>query len=171
MTLKRDMILSGVVLTVIGILFLAAPTSSALAVASLVGVILILEGLARGWGALRSKDKGASRNVILVFALLLIVLGIILVANPGTLVAYSYIIFGVIMILNALAAIVGVMKDEIRVRGSKALYLILYAALAVVGVIVLFNPFSASDVMMRIIGVTLIADGIADLVIAFGMHA
>lgn len=171
MTLKRDRILSGIALLVIGILFLAAPTSSSLVVATVVGFILILEGLVRGYAALKRKEKDLSTKAVLALAAILIVLGIILVVNPGILVAYSYIIFGIVLILNVLSNILGVLKGEIRVEGNKLIYILLSAVLAIVGVIVLFNPFSAANMMMRIIGGMLIADGIVNLLIAWKMRS
>ena len=119
MTLKRDRILSGIALLAIGILFLAAPTSSSLVIAAVIGIILILEGLVRGYAALRKKEKDISTKAILVLAVVLIVLGIFLLVNPGYLVAYSYIIFGIVLILNALSNIVGVMKGEIAFESGK----------------------------------------------------
>ena len=171
MTLKRDRILSGIALLAIGILFLAAPTSSSLVIAAVIGIILSLEGLVRGYEALRKKEKDISTKAILVLAVVLIVLGIFLLVNPGYLVAYSYIIFGIVLILNALSNIVGVMKGEIAFESGKYIYIILSALLAVIGVIILFNPFSAANMMMRIIGGLLIADGIVNLLIAWRMHS
>ncbi len=171
MTLKRDRILSGIALLVIGILFLAAPTSSSLVIATVIGIILILEGLMRGYVALRKKEKDLSTKAVLVLACILIVLGITLVVNPGILVAYSYIIFGIVLILNAMSNIIGVLKGEIQVEGNKLIYILMSAVLAVAGVIMLFNPFSAANVMMRIIGAMLIVDGIVNLLIAWKIHA
>lgn len=171
MTLKKDRIFTGIALMVIGILFLAAPASSSLVIATVIGVILILEGLVRGYGALKKKEKDISTKAILLWAAVLIVVGIILLANPGYLVAYSYIIFGIVLILNAISNIIGVMRGEIQVEGNKFIYLILSAVLAIVGVIMLFNPFSAANMMMRIIGGMLIADGIVNLLIAWKMRA
>ena len=170
MTLKKDRILSGIALLVIGILFLAAPATSSLVVAIAVGIILILEGLARGYAVLKKQEKDSSAKIVLLLAVVLIVLGIFLVVNPGYLVAYSYIIFGILLILNALSNIIGVLKGEIQVEGNKFIYLILSAVVAIVGVIMLFNPFSAANIMMRIIGAMLIADGIINLLIAWKMR-
>lgn len=173
MTLKRDRILTGIALLVIGILFLAAPTSSSLVIAVAIGIILILEGLVRGYAALKKKDKekGLSVKAILLLSLVLIAVGIVLVVNPSFLVAYCYIIFGIVLILNALANIIGVLKGEIQVEGNKYVYLALSVLLVVAGVVMLFNPFSAANVMMRIIGGMLIADGIVNLLIAWKTHA
>ncbi len=171
MTLKRDRILSGIALLVLGILFLAAPASSSLVIATVAGIILILEGLVRGYAALKKKEKDLSTKAVLALAAVLIVLGIILVVNPGILVAYSYIIFGIVLILNALSNILGVLKGEIQVEGNKLIYVLLSAVLAIVGVIILFNPFSAANMMMRIIGGMLIADGIVNLLIAWKMRS
>ena len=156
---------------VIGILFLAAPVSSSLVIATVIGVILILEGLVRGYAALKKKEKDISTKAILLWSAVLIVLGILLLVNPGYLVAYSYIIFGIVLILNAISNIIGVMRGEIQAEGNKFIYLILSAVLAIVGVIMLFNPFSAANMMMRIIGGMLIADGIVNLLIAWKMRA
>ena len=171
MTLKRDRILTGIALLVIGILFLAAPASSSLVIATMIGIILILEGLVRGYAALKKKEKDISTKAILLWSAVLIVLGILLLVNPGYLVAYSYIIFGIVLILNALSNMIGVLKGEIQVEGNKYIYLILSAVLAIVGVIMLFNPFSAANMMMRIIGGMLIADGIVNLLIAWKMRS
>ena len=171
MTLKKDRLFTGIALMVIGILFLAAPVSSSLVIATVIGVILILEGLVRGYAALKKKEKDISTKAILLWAAVLIVVGIILLANPGYLVAYSYIIFGIVLILNAISNIIGVMRGEIQAEGNKFIYLILSAVLAIVGVIMLFNPFSAANMMMRIIGGMLIADGIVNLLIAWKMRA
>ena len=171
MTLKKDRLFTGIALMVIGILFLAAPVSSSLVIATVIGVILILEGLVRGYTELKKKEKDISTKAILLWAAVLIVVGIILLANPGYLVAYSYIIFGIVLILNAISNIIGVMRGEIQAEGNKFIYLILSAVLAIVGVIMLFNPFSAANMMMRIIGGMLIADGIVNLLIAWKMRA
>ena len=167
MAMKRDKILSGLAYLIIGILFFAAPTTSAKILASTVGIVLILQGLVRAFAAWRMKGAGLSRTIIIVLAAALLILGIFLLANPGFLIAYYYIVFGLIMIANALVNLFGVLRGEIRVSGNRTIYLILSAVLLVFGVIVLFHPFAASDALMRLVGTALIACGIADLWIAF----
>ncbi len=168
--LKRDKILSGIALLVIGILFIAAPTSSARAVWSLIGIIMIVAGVLRGFMAFKMKEAGLSRTLILIAAAALIIIGIFITVNPGYLIAYSYIIFGLVMIVNNFINILSVVKNEIQVEGNKTLYLVLSAALLILGIVILVNPFATSDVMTRIIGVALIVDGIVNLLIAFRIH-
>ena len=170
MTLKKDSILSGIALLVIGILFIAAPATSAKVIAAIIGIVLILEGLFRRWVALRQRVKNVSQKLLAILALVLIVLGIFLLINPGYLIAYSYVIFGIVLILNALYNIYGVLRGEIRVAGNRLFYLILSAALAVIGIVILFNPFTAANVMMRIIGGLLMAGGIVNRLIAWKMR-
>lgn len=171
MALKRDRILFGLALLIIGILFFAAPTTSAKILASTVGIVLILQGLVRAFAAWRMKEAGLSRTVIIILAAVLLILGIFLLANPGFLIAYYYIVFGLIMIANGLVNLFGVLRGEIRVSGSRTLYLILSAALLVFGIIVLFHPFAASDALMRLVGIALLACGVVDLWIAFQIKA
>ena len=75
------------------------------------------------------------------------------------------------MIANGLVNLFGVLRGEIRVSGSRTLYLILSAALLVFGIIVLFHPFAASDALMRLVGIALLACGVVDLWIAFQIKA
>ena len=171
MALKRDRILFGLALLIIGILFFAAPTTSAKILASTVGIVLILQGLVRAFAAWRMKEAGLSRTVIIILAAVLLILGIFLLANPGFLIAYYYIVFGLIMIANGLVNLFGVLRGEIRVSGSRTLYLILSAALLVFGIIVLFHPIAASDALMRLVGIALLACGVVDLWIAFQIKA
>ncbi len=163
--LKRDKILSGIALLVIGILFIAAPASSARAVWSVIGIIILAAGLLRGIMAFKMKEAGFVKTLMFITAAVLIIVGIILTANPGYLIAYSFIVFGLILIVNNFINILGVMKNEIRVEGSRTLYLVLSAALLILGVVILLNPFATSDILTRIIGVALIVDGIVDLLI------
>ncbi len=72
--------------------------------------------------------------------------------------------------MNNFINILGVVKHEIQVEGSRTLYLVVSAALLILGVVILLNPFATSDILTRIIGVTLIVDGIVNLLIAFRMH-
>ena len=76
MALKRDRILFGLALLIIGILFFAAPTTSAKILASTVGIVLILQGLVRAFAAWRMKEAGLSRTVIIILAAVLLILGI-----------------------------------------------------------------------------------------------
>ncbi len=171
MALKRDRILFGLALLIIGILFFAAPTTSAKILASTVGIVLILQGLVRAFAAWRMKEAGLSRTVIIILAAVLLILGIFLLANPGFLIAYYYIVFGLIMIANGLVNLLGVLRGEIRVSGSRTIYLILSAALLVLGIIILLHPFAASDALMRLVGIALLACGVVDLWIAFQIKA
>ena len=107
--------------------------------------------------------------MMLITAAVFVIVGIILTANPGYLIAYSYIVFGLVLIVNNFINILGAMKNEIRVEGSKTLYLLVSAALLILGVVILLNPFATSDILTRIIGVTLIVDGIVNLLVGFRM--
>lgn len=157
------MLLSGIAFLVIGILFLVAPNTSSLLIARVAGIVLLLEGLARAFAAWRRKEKGISTKAITAVSVIMIVLGIILLVRPVVMIGYSYFIFGGVMILNALSNIIGFLKKEIQVEGNQTLFLMFSIALAVAGIVVLFNPFASNKMMMQVIGIMLIVDGVINL--------
>lgn len=166
MTIKRDKILTGLILLIVGILFLAAPTTTTKIIYGAVGVVLAISGILRLIMALRIKEAGIMKTLAIIFAAILLILGVFFLINPNFLIAYDYIIFGLLMVANGFVNILGVLKGEIKIQGSKFLYILLSAVLLIAGIVVLLHPFSAAAMLTRLIGIMLILSGVINLVIA-----
>jgi len=164
MAYTRDKIVTGIALIIVGVLFLAAPTTTTKVLYGSIGLVLAIAGLFRLIVGLRYTGSGFGKFLILVPAVILIILGIFLLTNPSFLIAYDYIIFGLIMILNGIFNIVGIFKGEIQ--GNKLFNLILSVLLVIAGFVVLAHPISAAEMLTMLIGVLLIVSGIINVLIA-----
>lgn len=166
MSLIRDKILTGIMLLLVGILFWVAPATTTRAIYGAVGVVLALSGAIRLIIALRIRGTSFLKILTIAIAILILILGIFLIINPEFLINYSFIVFGLIMIVNGLVNIFSVLKGEINVGGNKPIYLILSVLLVIAGVIVLINPFSTAQTLTMGIGFMLILSGIINIIIA-----
>ncbi|MCR4996826.1 MAG: DUF308 domain-containing protein [Butyrivibrio sp.] len=169
MSMKRDKIMAGGALLILGVLFLTSPTTTTRLIYSAIGVVLALTGLVRLIMALRIKEWGVLKVLIIIVSVILMILGIVLMINPDILIAYNYIIFGLIMIINGMVNIISVIKGEMQTTGNKIIYIALSLILLIVGVVIIIHPFSAAEMLTKLIGIMLIASGIINLVIALNI--
>ncbi len=166
MAMKRDKIVTGIALFAVGILFFAAPSTTTRMLYSLIGLVFALAGAFRLITGLRIKEMGPQKLMIIVPAVILLLVGIFLFANPEFLVAYNYIVFGVIMVANGLFNILGVLKGEVQVGSSKPMILMLSALLLIAGLAVLAHPVAVAEMLTSMIGFMLILSGMINIIFA-----
>ncbi len=170
MTLKRETIFNGITLLLVGILFLAAPITTTMVIYGLIGFVIALAGALHLVSGLRYNGDNSAKIMIIIPGILLVIVGIFLLLNPGFLVAYNYIIFGLIMIVNGILNILSAFKGEAQVYGNKVVYIVLSALLLIAGVVVLVHPFAAAELLTMFIGIMLIISGLINLFIALRLQ-
>ncbi len=166
MTLKRDKILTGIALLVVGILFMVAPMTTTRLIYGAIGIVLILAGISRLVLWIRIKEAGFLKTFNLILAILLTILGIFFLVAPEFFIAYAYIVFGILLAVNGALNIVGVMQGTIQPQGGKWMYLILSVLLFIAGIVVIVHPFAMANTVTSLIGIMLIAGGLINLWIA-----
>ncbi|KEO61021.1 HdeD family acid-resistance protein [Thioclava indica] len=161
------LIVTGAVVAVFGILALANPFAASLAVTTFVGILFLLGGVAQAWIFFKAFDAGhrLSHGVI---ALLNIVVGVWLLANPlsGT-VSLTLVVGALFLIMGIVRLIMGFKLTQSKLR---PILLLTGLASVVIGVLV-FSDFqsAATSLLGVLLGVQLLLDGIG--LIAFGLSA
>ena len=162
---------SGVATALLGLLLLARPDWGATVFYTVLGAYLALMGAANLWDGLRRR-RHPSRNRLLLGGALSLLAGIAAIANPMIALA---VFPGVLLIVaGVLAILFGVVQvSQFRVRdwegqahtqwGRAAVGV---AAVGLGGVLVIANPVESSLVVVRGIGLALVAVGIL-LIILF----
>lgn len=148
----------GALLILGGILALANPLAASLAVTTLVGFVFLLAGVIQAWAAFEGSAPGG-RLWNGIWALLGIVAGVWLLANPleGTV--------SLALMLGLIFLITGVMRVALGLGASgSAKWLLLLSGLAgiVIGVLV-FSDFAqaATQFLGLLLGIELLSQGIA----------
>ncbi|MCR4617045.1 MAG: DUF308 domain-containing protein [Lachnospiraceae bacterium] len=162
MGIKRNKIIMGIMFLLVGILFLAAPSTTTKVIYSVIGVVFVLAGVIRLISILRAKGDMKGKIFQIVLSAIVIALGVFFLINPEFLVTYSYIVFGFVVILNGAANFLNLLRGG--GGKSKFLTLIVSLVLIIVGVLILVHPFVAAEMVTTLIGVALIIVGVINLI-------
>lgn len=147
----------GIIMIILGVLFLAFPFFSAGLVSLIAGVSLIAFGLLVVFNAFAFWSISAGRAILeLVLGILLIILGFMFFVNLAPLAFLTAYTFYLIAIVLIILAIVGIIKGEGTSRWGSVLILFVGIIFFVMGALSIENPLF----VVILIAVCLIVRGI-----------
>ncbi|WP_158585669.1 HdeD family acid-resistance protein [Pseudooceanicola sediminis] len=158
MRVSSILLMIGVLLALGGILALANPFAASLTVTTIVGVFFLLSGVVQAWILFRAG--GVSGRFFNGFvALLSIVAGVWMLANPlaGT-VSLTLILGVVFLVMGVVRLLMGLQLGQTRLRWV----MLLSAAASIgIGLLVFFNIAAAASTLLGILlGFQLLSEGI-----------
>jgi uncharacterized membrane protein HdeD (DUF308 family) len=157
-------VITGILMIVLGVLFLAYPGFSLATVLLLIGVFLIVYGVALALAGLIGHAEG--RGWAVFTGILGVIVGLIAIAWPGmTALALLYIL-GAWAIVTGAVDIVGAFASGLK--GGKRIWLIIVGLLSVVvGIIFFVHPGAGALALLWLIGIYLIVYGVLRIVDGF----
>ena len=163
--IRVNFVLTAVLTLILGILLISSPGTAMRTVFLLVGWTLVISGAASLLTAIFSKGQPVGQGD-LVLGLIQLATGLVVLMRPGFLMSLAGIVVGFVLLIHGI-------HDIQHARESKALgydwklSMGVGVAAVVMGVIVMVNPFSTVETLLRIAGVFLLVDGIADLLMVW----
>lgn len=151
-------------LCLLGIFLMVKPDFSIVLLCRIMGGILLLFGAVKIIGYCSRDLYRLAFQYDLAFGILLMALGIILVIRTDMLIHLVCILMGVCVLADALLKIQTAM--DARVFGIRWWWLILTAAIlaGIVGFILIFRPSKSTEMIMVLLGISLLAEGILNLI-------
>ncbi len=143
-----------------GIVLLLVPELSGKVLGVIVGIIFLIEGINSIYKYFH-REGAKLYNLNLVFGVIYAVLGVVIILVPSSVVEFITICLGIYMIVNGASKVNYALWLK---RGNEDSWLITLATgilVAIVGVLVIFNPF-ASLTLTKLAGAFLIITGILD---------
>ena len=164
--LKRDVLVTGLLYIVLGLVLLFVPGLALHLVGKLLGALVFLYGLANVVCYFRSDGIHPVFRFGLVYGVVFALIGALLFSRSGAVVSLVPRIFGVVLLVNAFSDLQSAF-DLRRMRDGRwwlalAPTLITFA----LGLILLFNPFGTAALLVRILGGCLIYQGISNLLVS-----
>ncbi|MBT2485892.1 MULTISPECIES: HdeD family acid-resistance protein [unclassified Microbacterium] len=163
-SIRVALAVSGVVALIAGIVLLVWPVKSGVIITAIFASYLIVAGLIYiGLGIFSGAKGGWARVGHIVLGLLYIVAGVIAFANleaaTATLALVVVIFIGISWIVDGVVALSLLGSDGSRV------WTLLYALLSIIaGLIVIFSPLIAGFAFWLLLGISLVALGIVQIV-------
>lgn len=154
-------VLTSLVTAVMGVVLLFLPSLTNKVVGIITGIIFLLSGLNSIFKYFH-REGAKIYSLNLVFGVLYILLGGIIIVYPFSVVDFITICLGIYMIINGLSKMnyaVWLKKGE---EDSWLVTLVSGILIAVIGILVVFNPF-ASLTITKMAGAFLIITGVIDL--------
>ncbi|MGI6178338.1 MAG: HdeD family acid-resistance protein [Eubacterium sp.] len=164
-TIKWDMFILGIITAVIGVLIVANPDSSATTIIRIIGIILLVLGVIALISGLTEKKKGFSSYGDFAIGVFAVVFGILLLASPATFAQFIGFIFGIFIAVQGINDIIQAFTVR-KLRDPKWTGPLLVGVICIVlAAVMIFNPFSTFKALMIMIGVSLIIDGVTEILV------
>jgi uncharacterized membrane protein HdeD (DUF308 family) len=158
--------ISGAVALIVGLLITFWPKNSAVALTVILGIYLIIAGLAYvGLGIFSKGISGGARALDIILGVLFVIGGVLAVANPTESAVVVGIFLGVLIgILWIVEGIVALVQSSDAPSRGWAIFFGILSIIA--GIVLLFSPLYVV-VLWWILGIGLIVLGIMQIVRAF----
>ena len=160
---KKGYIAVSVLLATLGVLLVAKPTFSVNAIGVICGILLCVFGIIKLVGYFSNDPYRLAFQYDMPFGIMLIVLGIIMLVNPGKLVSFICIVLGLWVLISSLFNIQTSLEAKKFGISQWWLVFVLSVIAAVWGLVLVFRPSEAADVMAVILGFTLIFESAVNI--------
>lgn len=161
--LKWEKLVTAIVAIVLGIVFVADPNGSGDAVCKVAGVAMIVLAAAM---LIRYITSARLFPENLIFSAVLLLLGIFFIAKSGVVMTVLGLFFGIFLVIDGASKI----RDGIDAAKAKMqgwwIWFILALLTIVLGILVMFG-----ESVMTLLGVSLIVDGVSDIVTTLWLSA
>ena len=160
---KIGYIVMSVLFCAAGILFIAMPEISTEIIGVCIGIAMIIFGIVKLIGYFSKDLYRLAFQFDLEFGILMIILGVIVLFNPKNLMILICVALGISILLDGLFKIRIAMDS--KQFGIKSWWLILTLAIVtgVIGVFLIFDSATGSEIMSVLLGLTLLSEGILNL--------
>lgn len=161
---KLGYIIVSLLLCTLGIVLIAVPDFSASLLCRVGGLLLILFGIIKIIGYCSKDLYRLAFQYDLAFGILLIALGAVLLLRTETMVNVIWVLLGISILADALLKIQ--IAVDSKIFGIQQWWLIFSMAIltGVIGFLLVFRPSESARVIMVLLGVSLLFEGILNLV-------
>lgn len=168
--MKQNYFVNAVIMVVLGLVLVIWPHILGVMLCYLLGGALILMGVIQLVVFLRGEMLGFYNKFSMFMGIVLVLLGIWICTQPRIVLSIIPVVVGIIVVLHGLMDLQYTL--DIRRTGNTKWWIALVAAIItlVVGLLLVFNPFTAYEVTMILLGIAMLYDGGSDLLLLVFAH-
>ena len=163
--MKQNYFVNAVIMIILGLVLVIWPHILGVMLCYLLGGALIVMGAIQLIGFLRGERLGFYNKFSMFMGIVLVLLGIWICTQPRIVLSIIPVVVGIIVLIHGLMDIQYTL--DIKRTGSTKLWIALIAAILtlIVGLLLVFNPFTAYEISMIMLGIAMLYDGGSDLVL------
>ena len=162
-SLKVNYSLSAVICVILGIVLLVWPGQSTQVVCMVLGIVLGGFSLIQIILYLATKEKTMVSHSMMMLGVVLAVIGGWIVLKPETIIKAVPMIVGILIVIHGFHNAVQAIDLKKMQYDNWWVALLLSLLTVALGVVLICNPFTIVDTVVRIIGAFLVYDGLSDM--------
>lgn len=157
--MKKYDLASSIVLLVLGILLVIVPGGIVTTIIRVFGFVILGLGVLSILNSVKTK----SQNSDLIYGILIGILGLVFISNPGVIASIIPFVLGVWIIVKSLfkLQLVASLKRSNSPEYIKPL--VVNIITLIIGLVLIFNPFKGAEALIRIIGGFMIVYALLDI--------
>lgn len=161
--LKVNYTASALVCVVLGLVLLIWPGTTTQIVCMLLGVVLLIYGVIQILVYLISRERSIVSQGMMLLGIIVSVIGIWILVRPEMIIMAVPVIVGILIVIHGLHNVVQAIA--LKKDGYEGWWIacLMGVLTAVLGGILIYNPFTVVDTIVRLIGIFLIYDGLSDM--------
>ncbi|MCM1125729.1 MAG: DUF308 domain-containing protein [Lachnospiraceae bacterium] len=161
--LKVNYTASALMCVVIGLVLLIWPGTTTQIVCMLLGAVLLLYGAVQVILYLISREKNIVSHGMMLLGIVVAVIGIWILVKPEMIIMAVPVIVGILIAIHGLHNIV--QSISLKKDGYEGWWIacLMGVLTAVLGGVLIYNPFKVVDMVVRFIGIFLVYDGLSDM--------
>ena len=161
--MKHNYFINAVIMVILGIVLVIWPHILGVALCYLLGGALIVMGIFQLISFLRGERLGFYNKFVMMMGIVLVLLGIWICTQPHIVLSIIPVVVGIIVLIHGLMDIQYTL--DIKKAGSEKWWIALIASILtlVVGLLLVFNPFTVYEITMVLLGAAMLYDGGSDL--------
>ncbi|WP_071441117.1 HdeD family acid-resistance protein [Traorella massiliensis] len=165
--LKKNMILLAVFYLILGIILVLFPEGSGYAICYLIGGLTIIYGIFHLVLYQRTKSPFVTYRYDLVQGIIGLAIGIYVIIVPEILIETLPVVLGVVVMIDSIVKIQNAW--DLKRMGYDRWWLVMIGALVtlVFGLLMVFYPFTVYLSVIVFVGISLIVNGVSDLITIF----
>ena len=165
--LKKNMILLAVFYLILGIILVLFPEGSGYAICYLIGGLTIIYGIFHLVLYQRTKSPFVTYRYDLVQGVIGLAIGIYVIIVPEILIETLPVVLGVVVMIDSIVKIQNAW--DLKRMGYDRWWLVMIGALVtlVFGLLMVFYPFTVYLSVIVFVGISLIVNGVSDLITIF----
>lgn len=163
--MKQNYFINAVIMVALGLVLVIWPDVLGVMLCYLLGGALILMGVIQLIGFLRGERLGFYSKFNMIMGIVLVLLGLWICTQPHIVLSIIPVVVGIIVLIHGLMDIQYTL--DIKKTGNTKWWIAMIAAIItlVVGLLLVFNPFTAYEITMILLGIAMLYDGGSDLVL------
>ena len=162
---RRSSIVAALITLALGLILVLWPQRTAEFLCMLLGAAVFVTGLVYvlGWFVRRRREEAPV--YLLIPGVILLAIGVWMLTSPGGIIHLIQYVFGALLIFHGVVDLQGAVALMRRGWPRWWLDLALSALTLALGALILMNPFASFDLLVTLTGLSLVYDGVSDLVL------